>query len=181
VSRRGYAHGRRVATVLVGLVSAAIIGAGARAIAPATVTSALESGLDGGGISLLEPGSWPERSALPAPHHALFDWLERHGHLFGVAPGPTAELPWIEVVPDGELPPRPLDPDLADMDALEVAYPTGGGDVAPGIAIVPLRLHGEPAAADATGGVTRSLVVRSDRPERAHRAGVLARTTLAEV
>jgi len=29
--------------------------------------------------------------------------------------------------------------------------------------------------------VTRSLVVRSDRPERAHRAGVLARTTLAEV
>jgi hypothetical protein len=172
-----------VAAVLASLASAAIIGAGARAITPATVTSAVESGLDGAGISLVAPGSWSERSALPPADLGLFDWLERHGHRFGVAPGPTAELPLIELGPDGDVPQRPLDPDLADRGALEVAYPAGGGDVATaaGGGVVRLRPHGEPAAADATGVVTPEVARGSDRPEPTPHGATLARTTLLEV
>jgi hypothetical protein len=139
-----------VAAVLASLVSAAIIGAGARAIAPATVTSAFESGLDGAGIGVLAPGSWAERRALLPPDHGLFDWLERHGHLFGVGPGPTAELPLIEVLPEGELPPRPLDPDLAEAGALEVTYPTAGDAVAGRGALRPLGWNADTAVRGAS-------------------------------
>ena len=137
MSRSGSAPGRRLAVVLVGLASAAIAGAAARAVAPATVTSAFESGLSGAGIALFAPDPAAEAGALLPPDHGLFEWMKRHRDLFGGTPRPTAELPLIEVEPNGTAPQRPLDPDLADVGALEVTYPAGDA-VAGGGALLPL-------------------------------------------